>query len=331
MDHTLPLPRELPLVRTVEQGEMINDEEWIIRRRDGHETVVSVSAGPIQDHNNKIVGGVVSWRDISARKIAEEEIKTRTEELAAANTRLKELDSLKSEFVSMASHELRTPLTGIIGLTQTLMSKDIELDEQERDRFLGIIESEGKRLGTLLADILDLTKIETGVADISLEDTDINKLIRETVGFIPVPENVKVNVLLPEDRSVCARADHDRLKQVLLNLIDNAVFYGGSPGTVTVGVRKFDHRVQIDVSDTGPGMNPDELSRVFNKFYRSRAAKKVKSQGSGLGLTIAKNIIEAHGGEIWVKSEPGKGTTFSFTIPESESCCDGEKDSDSRV
>ncbi|NLG18191.1 MAG: PAS domain S-box protein [Fibrobacter sp.] len=331
MDHTLPLPRELPLVRTVEQGEMINDEEWIIRRRDGHETVVSVSAGPIQDHNNKIVGGVVSWRDISARKIAEQEIKERTEELAAANTRLKELDSLKSEFVSMASHELRTPLTGIIGLTQTLMSKDIVLSDQERDRFLGIIESEGKRLGTLLADILDLTKIETGVADINLEKIDISKLIKETVGFIPVPENVKVNVLLPEGYSVCARADHDRLKQVLLNLIDNAVFYGGSPGNVTVAAKKFDHRVQIDVSDTGPGMNSDEQSKVFKKFYRSRTAKKIKSQGSGLGLNIAKNIIEAHGGEIWVKSEPGKGTTFSFTIPESESCCDGEKDSDSRV
>jgi signal transduction histidine kinase len=112
--------------------------------------VVSVNAGPILDHNKRIAGGVVSFSDISARKRAEQEIRIRTEELASANARLEELDRLKSEFVSMASHELRTPLTGIIGLTQTLLSKDIELTNDERERFLSIIESEGKRPGTLL-------------------------------------------------------------------------------------------------------------------------------------------------------------------------------------
>ena len=227
----------------------------------------------------------------------------------------------------MASHELRTPLTGIIGLTQTLLSKDIELTNDERERFLSIIESEGKRLGTLLSDLLDLTKIETGVSEIHPVNIDIADLIRETVGIIPVPEDVKLRVEVPQDRPFCGRADHDRIKQVLMNLVDNAIRYA-SPGEVTVAIHQVDHKLQIDVSDTGAGLSPEDASRVFDKFYRSRSAKKMKSKGSGLGLTIAKNIVEAHGGEIWVKSEKGKGSTFSFTIPEGENC-DEEEDTDS--
>jgi signal transduction histidine kinase len=327
MDGTFPRNGEFPLHRAVLSGEVINDEEWIIRRRDSGEMVVSVNAGPILDHNKRIAGGVVSFSDISARKRAEQEIRIRTEELASANARLEELDRLKSEFVSMASHELRTPLTGIIGLTQTLLSKDIELTNDERERFLSIIESEGKRLGTLLSDLLDLTKIETGVSEIHPVNIDIADLIRETVGIIPVPEDVKLRVEVPQDRPFCGRADHDRIKQVLMNLVDNAIRYA-SPGEVTVAIHQVDHKLQIDVSDTGAGLSPEEASRVFDKFYRSRSAKKMKSKGSGLGLTIAKNIVEAHGGEIWVKSEKGKGSTFSFTIPEGENC-DEEEDTDS--
>ena len=260
---------------------------------------------------------VISFVDITDRKKVEEIAARRTEELARANLRLTDLDKLKSEFVSVASHELRTPLTGMIGLTQTLLAKDIELSNEERERFLGIIESEGMRLAVLLSDLLDLTKIETGAAEISPVVLNISDLIHETINLLSIPESFKINISVPPGNPVFGMADHDRIKQVLLNLIENAIFYSGDTGTISISVQESENEIIVSVVDTGPGISKGDLDRVFERFYRSKIAKKLKKKGSGLGLTIAKNIVEAHGGRIWVQSEPGKGSTFSFTIPKS--------------
>ncbi|HLV31755.1 MAG TPA: ATP-binding protein [Chitinispirillaceae bacterium] len=244
----------------------------------------------------------------------ENKLKIKNRELDTANERLRELDKSKSEFVSMASHELRTPLTGIIGMTQTLLAKDIDLTEEERERFLGIIESEGKRLASLLNELLDLTKIETGSTEIRLEKENLTKLIKETMRIISVPEDKKLELLIPEKDHLMTLADHDRLKQVLMNLIDNAISYSGENGKVSISVDDKDKFLQVNVSDTGPGINSEDQGKIFEKFYRTKGAKKSRKKGSGLGLTIAKNIIEAHGGKLWVNSETGKGSTFSFTV-----------------
>ncbi len=324
---TLPNPEELPLERVVVKGEIINNEEWVIKRPDGVNLIISISGGPVINGEGAIAGGIVSWRDITSRKASEEVIKKHTEELAKANDalvlkneeldraneRLKELDKSKSEFVSIASHELRTPLTGIIGLTQTLLAKDIDISPEEQQKFLAIIEQEGKRLASLLSELLDLTKIETGVAEIKPVDGDIPSLVKETLKVLQVPESVDLIIDIPEEK-VVGKVDLDRIKQVILNLVDNAVQYSGENGTVIVHVQKVDGMVEVDVEDTGPGISSDEQEKVFQKFYRSKAAKK-KTRGSGLGLTIAKSIVEAHGGRIWVRSEPGHGSVFSFTVP----------------
>lgn len=244
---------------------------------------------------------VISFIDISAQVQIEK--------------RLRELNASKTEFVSMASHELRTPLTGIIGLTQTLLSEDIDITEDEKKRFLQIIEAEGNRLSLLLSELLDLTKIETGTSEFSPTNLNIAELINETLKVIPIPSTISLNIITPPDHDVYGRADHDRIKQVLVNLLDNAIRYSKQTGCITISVQEQQSTISIAVSDKGTGINKEEIPKVFDKFYRSKAARKIVSKGTGLGLTIAKNIVEAHGGHIWVKSQEGQGATFIFTLP----------------
>lgn len=234
--------------------------------------------------------------------------------------RLKELDKTKSEFVSMASHELRTPLTGMIGLTQTLLAKDIELTEEEREHFLQIIESEGKRLAVLLGELLDLTKIETGISEINPVPTDIVKLIYETTKVLSVPPEMELKINIPENETLCCMADHDRITQVLMNLFENAIRYSEEKGAIEVSVKELQDSIGVSIRDSGIGIQREELSKIFDKFYRAKTARKLKKKGTGLGLTIVKNIIAAHNGTISVESEPGKGSVFTFTLPKATFC-----------
>jgi PAS domain S-box-containing protein len=237
-------------------------------------------------------------------------------ERVRAEQRLKDLSTSKSEFVSMASHEMRTPLAGIIGLTQTLLSKDIDLSEQEKIRFLQIIESEGNRLSMLLSELLDLTKIETGTTEFNPVQMDVIQMINETTRVLPLPSTIELKIDAPRDHTISVKADYDRIKQVLVNLLENAVRYSKESGTITVSVREQDHEVSIAVSDTGPGIKKEDIPKVFDKFFRSKTARKITRKGTGLGLTIAKNIVEAHGGKIWVQSREGQGSTFIFSLPQ---------------
>jgi signal transduction histidine kinase len=268
--------------------------------------------------------------DISLRKRAEESLRRRTEELARinkmlmartrelaeANTKLRELDKLKTEFVSMASHELRTPLTGIIGFAETLMAKDIQLTEEEREKYLCIIETEGKRLGALISELLDVSRIEAGSRELHREQTDMRELVRDTVRSMQIPEGVVVNIYSENDAPVETMIDRDSMKQVVLNILDNAVRFTEPVGRIDISMTHTSDGIIVSITDTGPGIRHEDLEKIFEKFYRSDLYPERKSKGSGLGLSIARGIVEAHGGRIWAESELGKGSTFRFTIPE---------------
>ncbi|KMQ51338.1 Phosphate regulon sensor protein PhoR (SphS) [Chitinispirillum alkaliphilum] len=326
---TVPREDELPVKRVVANKEIINNEEWVVRRPGKSELIISVSGGPIVDINGECRGGIISWRDITSRKVSEEIISKRSEEvdkanfelrnknsqLDKANERLKSLDKLKSEFVSIASHELRTPLTGIIGLTQTLLSKDIEFSDEEREKFLTIIESEGKRLASLLNELLDLTKIETGTTEILPVDCDVAEIIGDILSFIKIPSHIEVSTVIPEKGEVWVKADNDRLKQVIVNLMDNALRYSDQHVGVGIESDTGNQMIKFVISNTGPTIPCEEKKRIFEKFYRCKGPNSKKTKGSGLGLTIAKRIVEAHGGKIWVESDPGENVSFCFTIP----------------
>jgi PAS domain S-box-containing protein len=250
-----------------------------------------------------------------AHKTAEinSDLKKANEELDKANVRLKELDVLKSEFVSLASHELRTPLTSIIGFAQTLLDKTISLREEDNEKYLQIIINEGMRLSRLLNELLDLSKIETGKTELIFQIFDISVLAQEVVNEMKISERLQVDVITQSDKPIMVRADREKIKQVLYNLISNAVRYTAKGGKITIRLSCQFPNVLVSIQDTGTGIPEEDLSRVFEKFYRVKSERK-KSEGSGLGLSITKEIVQAHKGKIWIESKVGSGTTVFFTL-----------------
>jgi signal transduction histidine kinase len=228
-------------------------------------------------------------------------------------TPFRELDRMKSEFLSMASHELRTPLTSIQGFSEILISRD--LDRQETTKFLGYIHHQAKQLANLINDLLDVARIEAGRGfEMEIETVELEPLIRgsvEAFGGRDTPHRFVVEVA-PDLPPV--RADRNKLEQVLMNLLSNAVKYSPSGGTIRVAAEPRQASVLLEVSDEGIGMTPEQVSHIFDKFYRAATVQGV-TDGTGLGMTIVKHIVEAHGGQIWVESELERGTTVYVTLP----------------
>jgi signal transduction histidine kinase len=226
---------------------------------------------------------------------------------------LQNMVSIKNKLISTVSHELRTPLTGIIGLTQALRMSGISLTEKEKDTFLGIIENEGKRLAALIRDLLDMSVTEMDGMRLSLSNFSLNELISEVILLIDNPFGEKeIAAVLKDD--VILNADKDRIKQVLIILLDNALKHGGNFCTVSTSMEKKVKHVVVSVTDNGPGILVTDQKRVFDSFYTTGSIKRNQPKSTGLGLAIAKKIIESHGGTIWVESVPGNGCTFLFSL-----------------
>jgi signal transduction histidine kinase len=234
------------------------------------------------------------------------------DELDKKNRALEDLDKLKSEFLSMVSHELRTPLTSIVGFANTITNLD--LPGKQRTKYLNIIESEGKRLGSLVKEYLDISMIEIGSLPMPKTLSDIHLLIEETLESLEQIQNVSVELNFPEQFPE-VMANKDRIKQVLINILDNIFKYSPDGGTVKISGEDDDDFVRICIRDEGPGIPKEELTKIFDRFYRVREEISQSTKGTGLGLAIAKGIIEAHQGKIWAESEVGKGCTFYFTLP----------------
>ena len=240
------------------------------------------------------------------------ELKEKHEELEASNKKLKELDALKSDFVSMVSHELRTPLTSIIGFAKTL--KTLPLPKDQQMKYLDIIESEGKRLSGLVEEYLDISKIESGNFSLRPEPMRLADCIRPVVDSFVIHSHHPIRIDMPASLPDLF-ADATLITRVLQNIIDNAIKYSGGSQEIVVSARVADDAIIVSVRDFGEGIHPDDLEKVFDKFYRGKDSIAKKRRGSGLGLAISKGIIEAHNGKIWITSEPGKGTTVSFLLP----------------
>lgn len=239
-----------------------------------------------------------------------------TRELRAANERLQELDRLKDDFMSSVTHELRTPLTSIRAFSEMLLD-DPRVPLAERQRFLGIIVAETERLTRLVNQVLDLAKIESGHAEWHNTEVDMREVVAhamEATGQLFRDKGVRVELALAEPVPTL-RADRDRLVQVMLNLLSNAAkFVPAGTGVVRVALSWDGDELRVDVTDNGPGIPPSQLGVVFEKF-RQGGDSRSRPQGTGLGLPISRQIVEHFGGRLWVASEPGKGTTFSFVLP----------------
>lgn len=230
-------------------------------------------------------------------------------------TRLKQLERTREEFVANVSHELRTPLSLIKGYVETLLD-GARTDPEVAERFLKIIERNARRLDLLIQDLLTISALESGQMKLDLQPVNLRALVEKVFSDLkPSAENknIKLENALPD--FICP-GDEGRLNQALSNLVENAIKYGRPQGRVIVGGKKSNNdKMEISVRDDGPGIPPESLDRVFERFYRVDKARSREQGGTGLGLSIVKHIVLAHGGEVRVESELGKGATFYFTLP----------------
>jgi signal transduction histidine kinase len=227
---------------------------------------------------------------------------------------LRRLSALRADFVSLVSHELRSPMAAVIGAARTLQDRWRTLNPDQREAFLALIADETNRLAALIGDVLDTSRIEAGTFNYRFVDVDLARLIEDAVSTASVGQDeVRVRAEV-SDELPFIRGDSERLRQVLQNLIDNAVKYSPAGDEVAVRARRVDGRVLIEVSDHGPGIPYDQQRVIFEKFGRADVAGGSKP-GTGLGLFIARSIAEAHGGTLDVRSRPHAGTTFVLELP----------------
>lgn len=252
-------------------------------------------------------------------QLSNQNIAVANRELEMANRKLKVLDQLKSDFISVVSHELRTPLTSIKAFTELILMKP-NMNADKRSRLLSIINNESDRLARLINDILDLTKIEAGklswhITSISVADVILNSV--SSIQSLANNKSLSISFRVPESLPRIY-GDRDRLVQVITNILSNAIKFTPQGGQVSVtSALEIAPRKQIIVriADTGVGIKEKDIDIIFEKFQRSGDVLTARSEGTGLGLAITKQIVEYHGGRIWVESSPGTGSTFSFTLP----------------
>jgi signal transduction histidine kinase len=227
---------------------------------------------------------------------------------------LRRLSALRADFVSLVSHELRSPMAAVIGAARTLQDRWRSLSPEQREAFLALIADETNRLAALIGDVLDTSRIEAGTFSYSFTDVDLGRLVEDAVSSASIGQDevrVRANVAGPVPP---VRGDRERLRQIVTNLIDNAIKYSPGGDEVEVTVRSANGSVRVVVSDHGPGIPRDQQRLIFEKFGRAEVPGSSKP-GTGLGLFIARSIAEAHGGTLEVRSTPEAGATFVLTLP----------------
>ena len=239
------------------------------------------------------------------------EIKELTEAFNLMCNRLKEVDKIKTDFFAMISHELRTPITTIKEGASLLLEGTCGSTTEKQSRLLTIIAAESNRLTSLVNSILDLSKMEVGMAEYHFERRSIEPLIKQVmIEFIPYAEAKGIHIKNSANTDHMYRMDSERILDVLRNLIGNAVKFTPEKGQISITANLHNGGLEISVCDSGPGIPKDKLSVIFEKYESSD-----KKKGTGLGLAIVKHIVTAHGGKVWAESDPGQGTRFIFTLP----------------
>lgn len=233
-------------------------------------------------------------------------------------TEMRRLETIRRDFVANVSHELRTPIASVRSAAETLRMA-MERDPNAATQFIDIIERNGRRLGDLVDDLLDLSKVEAKEFRLKLEAIDLSAMCEKTVA--PFAERassrrIRLAVEIPKTLAPVS-GDKSAFDRILTNLVDNALKYSPDGASVTVGAREAGHKLQVLVSDTGPGIDAKHLPRLFERFYRVDPGRSRDMGGTGLGLSIVKHLVEAMDGEVSVESTPGKGSTFAFTLPRS--------------
>ncbi|TAK34187.1 MAG: response regulator [Chloroflexota bacterium] len=324
-------PEEWPLERSIRGGQTVTDEEIHFVRADGTRGTMSVSSAPIRDGYGRIVAGVVVFTDVTERKKAEEALRKthdelearvgeRTAELARTNEDLqheiserRKVEQLREEYISLVSHDLRSPLSNIIGSTEWLMRTLGQKGMEAESRWAATVLKNAKRMNLMIQELVDSARLESGRARMQKVPTVLGHLVPELVERVGTLEDRSRIRVEADEPMPSVLVDPEHIERAIVNLLTNALKYSPAESPVVMRVARRNNDVLVTVTDQGVGIPPEDIPHLFQRYYRSKTA--VTQEGLGLGLYIARLIVEAHGGRIWVESELEKGSTFGFALP----------------
>jgi PAS domain S-box-containing protein len=297
------LNEETYIISEVSKGNKVDHFETERIAKGGKLIPISLSVSPIIDDNGKIIGASKIARDISEELAIQQEKARLYEEIKALNDK-------KDEFIGLASHELKTPLTSVQGYLQILNS---DMKEDRRKEFLRRASEQVKKLNNLVSDLLDISKIEAGKLQFNPAPFDLCQVTRDAIELIAYSNNNHKVKLYTDLTSLIVDGDSQRIEQVILNLLTNAIRYAPGSFTIDVYLSQENNYAKVGIRDRGIGIGADKLEHIFSRFYRIEENKNVS--GLGIGLYLSKQIIDRHLGRIWAESTRGEGSIFYFTIP----------------
>jgi PAS domain S-box-containing protein len=298
------LDEETVIINKIRKGESVSHFETIRKRKDGREINISLTVSPIKDKNGKVIGASKVARDITEKVEVEKQRQLFTQ-------RLQEINHYKDEFMAMASHELKTPLTVIKANLQILEHK---MQDDNKIYFVNKTLNQVNKLTNLISDLLDVSKIQTGALELNRTNFELVPFLTEIIESIQQTSPNHEITLTVKNKKLMVRGDRDRLEQVVINILTNAIKYSPNGKKVTVDAGIKDEQIIVEITDFGIGIPEDDLDKVFTRFFRVRGLASTFA-GSGIGLYISSEIIKRHGGNMWVESEINKGSTFYFSIP----------------
>jgi len=320
------------LTEKVHAAGFVRGHEMLCQNCQGEEVMVELTATCLTDEMGQPIGMSVILRDITRRKQHEGEIQglnarlseqvaertrelaEKVEQLARANAELRKMDQMRAEFVSLVSHQIRAPLTNMLGASERMQGNCSAINATCARMFV-IFEQQVKRLNRLVHEVLNATRLEAGELVLQQTPIPIMSIVQQVVDQVHAGADGR-RIRLPAPNGLpLVYADRDRVVEVLANLLDNADKYS-PPGTdIAIEARADQGAVTLCVRDAGRGLPPDDLERVFEKFYRADNSDAQMAYGYGLGLYVCRQLVEAHGGRIWAENDPASGAVFSFTLP----------------
>ncbi len=293
LDGRVIVADEQPIVRAL-RGEAYTDYEIAILRSDARRLRITFNGSTVADDRGRVILAICVFRDVSE---------------------LRELAAAREEYVALISHDLRGPLTNIVGraelLYQNMVRRGGGLEPDLKN--VAAIRKSAKHMNAMIQDLVDTAQLESGKFTLHLAPSDLVGLVRDIVDGVLAPEDLARISLEVEEPIPTVRVDHYRIQRVVSNLLSNALKYSTPPNPVVIHVSRSSDRVEFSVADLGIGISPENLARLFEKYYRT--PQSLTTEGLGLGLYIARMIVEASGGTIWAVSEQGKGSTFAFSLP----------------